>query len=48
MTILTGALVIVVSVVAATGLVVAVWSIVNTRRKYYDEYISRRKHSTGD
>lgn len=31
------------SILAITGASVAIWSIINTRKRYYEEYM-RRKH----
>ena len=31
------------SILAIAGVGVAIWSIVNTRKKYYDDYIRRKR-----
>ena len=31
-------------VLALIGMIVAVWSIINTRRNYYNEYIKRKRN----
>ncbi len=48
MTILTAILVIMAFILASFGIGVAVWSIIDTRRRYYEEYLSRRKRSEDD
>ena len=42
---MTEILVILASIVAVTGIGIAVWSIVDTRRRYYKEYTNRRKNN---
>lgn len=48
MTVLTAIVVSVVIILALVGIGVAVWSIIDTRRRYYEEYLNRRKRSDGD
>ncbi len=33
------------SILAITGAGVAIWSIINTRKRYYEEYMSRKRHA---
>ena len=44
---MTTAIVIIGSIAAIVGVGVATWSIVTTRKKYYDEYM-KRKRGTDD
>ena len=48
MTILTAILVILAITLVLLGCGVAVWSIIDTRKRYYEEYLSRRKRSARD
>lgn len=34
--------------VATIGVVVIVWSIIDTRKQYYKEFVSRRNRNAGD
>ena len=45
---LTIVLLIVASILAVVGVSVAVWSIFDTRKRYYDEYINSRHHNAAD
>lgn len=48
MTFLTALLIIAAVILGLAGIGVAVWSIADTRKQYYEEYMSRRKHDAGD
>ena len=45
---LTIVLLIVASILAIVGVSVVVWSIFDTRQRYYKEYINRRHRNAGD
>lgn len=36
------------SILGVVGIAFAVWSILDTRKRYYEEYLSRRNRSAGD
>ena len=48
MTILTAIVVILGIALVLVGLGIAVWSIIDTRKRYYEEYLSRRKRNARD
>ena len=33
------------SILAIIGVGVAIWSIINTRKRYYEEYLRRKRHA---
>ena len=45
---MTGILIIMAAVLAVIGAAVAVWSIIDTRKRYYEEYIVRKRRDVGD
>ena len=45
MTTLTTLIVITGSIAAIVGIGVATWSIINTRKKYYEDYIRRKRRA---
>ena len=48
MTIFVGALLVLGIAVGLIGLGVAVWSFIDTRKRYYDEFLQRKKRRVGD
>ena len=48
MTVLTTIVVTLAIMLALFGIGVAAWSVIDTRRRYYEEYLSRRKRSDAD
>lgn len=42
---MTGALIITGSILAIIGIGIAIWSIINTRKRYYEEYIRRKRRA---
>jgi hypothetical protein len=38
------AIIIIGSIAAIVGISVATWSIINTRKKYYEDYMRRKRH----
>ncbi len=45
---MSGALIIITAFIACSGFGVAVWSVIQTRRFYYEEYISRKEKNQND
>ena len=42
---MTGALIITGSILAIIGIGIAIWSIINTKKRYYEEYIRRKRRA---
>ena len=36
------------TIVGTAGIIIGVWSIIDTRNRYYDEYVTRRKKNARD
>ena len=36
------------SILGAAGIAFAIWSIIDTRKKYYEEYLRRRRRGASD